>query len=62
MAVVSVPVKAVQSLATIPIPIVSCPLFKVPEQMGTYSKVDNSSSSAVLHIGWTMAPLLVTRE
>ena len=59
VAVVSVPVMAVQSLATMPAPITSLPLFTVPAHTGTCNIVESSSSSATLHNGCTSAPLFV---
>ena len=62
VAVVSSPQKADQSLATRPLATTSEPLFKVPAQRGIYSKVESSSNSATLHIGWTKPPLFVNTE
>ena len=62
VAVVSVPQNTDQSLATIPAPILSLPLFTVPAHKGTYKRVESSSNSATPHIGWTSPPLLVILE
>ena len=51
VAVVSVPVKAVQSFATIPAATTSLPLFTDPEHTGIYRSVESSSSSATPTIG-----------
>ena len=51
VAVVSVPVNAVQSLTTIPAAMTSLPLLTVPAHNGIYKSVDSSSSSATPHIG-----------
>lgn len=51
VAVVSRPQKADQSLATRPLATTSEPLLTVPAHRGIYRRVDNSSSSATLHIG-----------
>ena len=62
VAVVSVPVNAVQSLTTIPAAITSLPLLTVPAHNGIYKSVDSSSSSATPHIGWTSPPLLESAQ
>ena len=60
--VVSYPQNAVQSFAANPPPITSLPRFTVPAHSGICSRVDNSSSSATLHIGCTRPPLLVKAQ
>lgn len=60
--VVSRPQNADQSLATRPLATTSEPLLTVPAHKGIYRRVDNSSSSATLHMGWTRPPLLVNTE
>ena len=62
VAVVSRPQKAVQSFATIPVPITSLPLLTVPAHKGIYNKVESSSNSATPHIGCTRPPLFVNMQ
>ena len=62
VAVVSVPVNAVQSFATIPAATTSLPLLTDPAHTGIYKSVDSSSSSATPTIGCTSAPLLVRQQ
>lgn len=62
VAVVSRPQKALQSFATSPLATTSLPLLTVPAQSGIYNKVESSSISATLHMGWTRPPLFVSTE
>merc|ERR1719483_1154569 len=64
--VVSCPVKAHQSLTTMPAPITSAPLFTVPATRGTCSRELNSSWSVTevlgdRRLGWSMIVLAWVR-
>ena len=60
--VVSTPVNAAQSFATIPAPTTSDPRFTVPATNGTCNKLDSSSRSSMEVCGWTIPPWLVNLQ
>ena len=61
-AVVSIPVKAIQSLATIPEPIISDPLFTVAAPIGISIRFAISSNSYKVQCGLTRPPWLLNLE